>query len=85
MDPAVEQLSHACLTKAIRTVVSLFAKYHSLQSIQRQKGSIRSANMFGIGRTNGHAANLKGDISGNGVVSTGREVSGRGQALGIWS
>lgn len=36
--------------------------------------------MFGIGRANGHAANLRGDISGKGVLRTGREVSGRGQA-----
>lgn len=76
MDHAVGQLSLACPTKATRTVVFLLARYHSLQSITRQeKGSIRSANVFGVGRTNGHTGNVKGEISGNGVLSLWQRTS----------
>lgn len=78
-------LSLACPSKATRTVVFLRARYHSPQSIHQGKGNIRNANVSGTGRTNGHAGNPKGELSGNGVLRTGREVSGRGQALGRWS
>lgn len=74
-----------CPAKAMRTVVFLLARYHSLQSIHQEKGSIRSTITFGIGRTIWHAGNVKGEIRGNWVLRTGREVSDRGQALGRWS
>lgn len=60
MDRAVGQLPLACATKATRTVVSLLARYRSLQTIHQKTGSIRSANMFGIGRTNGHGRECEG-------------------------
>lgn len=50
---AMGQLPPACPTKATRRVLSLLAKYHSLQSIHQEKGSIRSTKVFGINRTKG--------------------------------